>query len=96
MPREGTELAVVELVLPEERAFNVVMLQEYIQVAFVERFAVEIWDGGAWRTWAESTTIGYKRLLRGEMTKTSRVHVVIFGSRLCPTLIRVGLFCSPV
>ncbi len=97
MPREGTESAVVELVLPEERAFNVVMLQEYIQVGQrVERFAVEIWDGGAWRTWAESTTIGYKRLLRGEMTKTSRVRVVIFESRLCPTLMRVGLFCSPV
>src|SRR5690606_10305723 len=97
MAPEGTQSAAVELALPDERAFNVVMLQEYIQLSQrIERFTVDVWSGGAWRPWGEATTVGYKRLLRGETTTASRVRINILESRVCPTLMRVGLFRSPV
>ncbi len=93
MTPDGIETASLELTLPEERTFDVVLLQEEIRVGQrVEEFALEAWDGGAWKPIAAGTTIGYKRLLRFPETTTNRVRLNIVRSRTSPTLSFFGLF----
>ena len=89
------EAATLDFLLSEERTFDVVMLQEQIRVGQrVERFRVSALVGNEWRTVAESTVIGHKRLLRFEPVKTDAVRLEILESRVCPTLVSFGLYCS--
>ena len=93
---DGQETAELELTLPEERTFDVVMLQEQIRVGQrVESFALDIWTSENWQEIASATVVGYKRLLRFTPVTASRLRLRILASRLCPTLSRVGLFKSP-
>ena len=88
----------VELLFNEPRTFNRVMLQEYIPLGQrVERFHVEVEDeNGNWRTIAEETTIGYKRIVLTETVTTTKVRIVIDQSRASIVLNRVGLFMDRV
>ena len=88
----------VTLEFREPQTFNRVMLQEYIQLGQrVEKFHIEVEDkNGHWRTIAEETTIGYKRLVLTETVTTKKVRIVIDRSRACIVLNRVGLFLDNV
>ncbi|MDH4272658.1 MAG: alpha-L-fucosidase [Candidatus Aminicenantes bacterium] len=89
----GVETASLELVLPEMRSFDVVLLQEDIRFGQrVEEFALAAWDGNSWRPFAAGTTIGYKRLLRFPEVVTDRLRLTIIKSRTSPTLSSFGLF----
>ena len=80
------------------QTFNRVMLQEYIPFGQrVEKFHVEVEDeDGNWRTIAEETTIGYKRIVLTETVTTPKVRIVIDQSRACIVLNRVGLFLDTI
>lgn len=80
------------------QTFNRVMLQEYIPLGQrVEKFHIEVQDeNGNWRTIAEETTIGYKRIVLTETVTTKKVRIVIDKSRACIVLSRVGLFMDNV
>ncbi|MFB9865623.1 alpha-L-fucosidase [Rufibacter immobilis] len=85
--------AQIELRLPQEATFDVLLLQENISMGQrIEQFVLEYWDGQTWKKAAEGTTVGYKRLLRFEPVKASRVRLRILSSRLNPTLSEIGLF----
>ncbi len=88
----------VELIFNETQTFNRVMLQEHIPLGQrVEKFHIEVEDeNGNWRTIAEETTIGYKRIVLTETVTTEKVRVVIDKSRACIVLNRVGLFLDNV
>ena len=88
----------VELIFNETQTFNRVMLQEYIPLGQrVEKFHIEVEDkNGHWRTIAEETTIGYKRLVLTETVTTEKVRIVIDQSRACIVMNRVGLFLDNV
>jgi len=90
---EDSESAVLELTMPEKKTFDVAMLQENIRTGQrIEEFRLEVWDGKAWKLFAQGTTIGYKRLLRFPETAADRVRLIIVKSRLSPTLSAFGLF----
>jgi alpha-L-fucosidase len=77
----------------------VVSLQEAVdhRSQRIESFAIDTWDGSAWTTADEQTTVGHKRLLRLKSpVTTSQVRIRITGSRLEPTLAEVGLFKQAV
>ncbi len=57
----------------------------------VKAFRLEAWVKNNWRTVAEGTTIGYKRLLRFDRVKTERVRLTITGSVGNPILSGFGL-----
>lgn len=88
----------VQFEFDEPQTFNRVMLQEYIPLGQrVEKFHVEIEDeNGNWRTIAEETTIGYKRIVLTETVTTEKVRIVIDQSRACIVLNRVGLFMDRI
>jgi alpha-L-fucosidase len=93
---EHADTASVELFLPEEKAFDVVMLQENIRIGQrIEQFRIDYWDGRSWQKLTDGTTVGYKRLLRFDPVRTNRVRLVIEKSRLNPTLSCFGLFELP-
>ena len=66
------------------------MLQEYIPLGQrVKSFTVEHRKNGKWfpvKLNEETTTIGYKRLLRFETINTDKVRINIIDSRACPCI----------
>lgn len=89
----NTKEAVLEFVFPRYKTFDVAMLQEKISVGQrIEKFKLEYWRDGNWKTFAQGTTVGYKRLLRFNSVKASRVRLVINQSRSNPTISNFGLF----
>jgi alpha-L-fucosidase len=93
---EGVDSAIIEFALSARSTFDRAMLQECIRIGQrVERFHLDVWDGGRWSTVAQGTTIGYKRLLRFPAAAGEKVRLVINQSRLNPTISSFGLFKAP-
>ena len=87
----------VEFKFDAPKTFNCVLLQEYIPLGQrVERFHIEILDENGWRTIAEETTIGYKRIVLTETVTTYKVRLVIDQSRASIVLNRFGLFMDRI
>jgi alpha-L-fucosidase len=88
--------ASIEIKLKKQQKFSVAMLQENILAGQrIEKFHLECWNGKKWNTFAEGTTIGYKRLLRFPPITTDKVKLVIDKSRTNPTLASFGLYLAP-
>ncbi len=82
------------IALPTPVRFQTICLQERIEAGQrVERFAVEVRRGNAWRQIASGTTIGYKRLLRlaGPVT-AQRLRVNVLQSRDTSQIARFSLY----
>lgn len=85
--------ATLDFTLAGNKTFDVLLLQENIRVGQrVEKFIFECQDKDGWKTIAEGTTIGYKRLLRFPAVTTNKVRLRILSSRLNPTLAEFGLY----
>ena len=95
---DSVTTAWLELQFYQPKTFNRVLLQEYIPLGQrVEKFHIEVEDNnGNWRTIAEETTIGYKRIVLTETVTTKNVRIVIDQSRASIVLNRVGLFMDRV
>ena len=94
---DGVTAAELEFDLGAEKTFNQAMLQEHIRSGQrVEAFALDAWDGAAWRELARATVIGYKRLLRFPETTARKVRLRVLESRVCPTLSHFGLYRAPL
>ena len=88
-----------ELVLDLGRpvTFNVVDLHEYLPLGQrVEAFTLDAWKDGAWQPFAQGTSIGHRRLLRGAYVTTDKVRLRITQAPVCPALAEVGLYAEPV
>ena len=72
---------------------NTLLIQEDISRGQrVEEFAVEVCVDGVWRSVAEATTIGYKRLLRFEDITPERLRITVRGARGVAHISNVGLY----
>jgi alpha-L-fucosidase len=95
-PEDGQEQVVLTIDLPEPRTFNVAMLQEHIRSGQrIECFRLSALIDDTWRVVAESTVIGYKRLLRFAPVTAQRIRIEILESRIRPTLAAFGIFYHP-
>lgn len=83
----------IELSFATPQTFDRLMLQENItQGQRVENFMVECWIDNQWKSVAQGSTIGYKRILRfGEVT-TSKVRIVITSTRDLPQIAEIGIY----
>lgn len=76
--------------------FNRLLLQEYIPLGQrVRKFKVECVQNGGWKTLAEETTIGYKRILRMPDVTTRRLRITIEDSKASPVLSNLQVFNAP-
>ena len=57
--------------------------------------ALDQWKDGRWVEFANGTSIGNRRLVRGEFLTTDKVRMRITQASVCPALSEVGLFCEP-
>jgi len=88
--------ASLEIDLGEPTEFNRVMIQEYIALGQrIESFSIESWDGENWKTIAEGTTIGFKRIVRFPGIAASKIRLNILKSRACPMISNVAVFNAP-
>ena len=95
---DGVTQASFVVVLPEERTFNRVQLQEYIPLGQrVSAFSIEAKaEDGSWYPIARETTIGYKRIVHVPTTTTTAVRVNIEASEACPALNGFALFMDNI
>jgi len=76
-----------------EKTFNTALIKEPIKNGQkIESFALDAWEGGAWREIAKGTTIGWKKLLRFPIVRTAKVRLRILKARAEPGLPEFGLF----
>jgi alpha-L-fucosidase len=82
--------------LGRDVTFNVVRLREYLSLGQrVEAFALDRWVDGRWSQFAEGTSIGSSRLVRGAPVTTSRVRLRITRAPVCPAISELALFREP-
>lgn len=95
----GARSAEVILELPAAADVGIVDLREDItkgqRVARYRLDAGGTDDGGAWRTIARGTTIGFRRLERVEPSRVRRLRLTIEDSVEFPDFVRVGCFSAP-
>ena len=84
--------------LPQARTFNRVQIQEYIPLGQrVAKFSIEaLGEDGQWRTIANETTIGYKRIVHTPVTTATAVRVNIEEALACPVINDFALYMDNI
>ena len=84
--------------LPEPRQFNRIQIQEYIPLGQrVAAFSIEaLGEDGQWKTIANETTIGYKRIVHTPVTVATAVRVNIEESLACPVINGFALYMDNI
>jgi alpha-L-fucosidase len=82
--------------LGRERTFNVVRLREYLPLGQrVEAFALDGWINNEWREFANGTSIGNCKLVRGKPVTTRKLRLRITQAPVCPAISELALFAEP-
>ena len=77
--------------------FNVVSLREYLPLGQrIETFSLDQWKDGKWAEFAQGTSIGNHRLLRGAYVTSQKIRLRVTRAPVCPALSEFGLFAEPV
>ncbi|WP_190811460.1 alpha-L-fucosidase [Flagellimonas sp. S3867] len=93
---DGTTQASVTIQFEEPTAVNRILIQEYIPLGQrVQKFNVEAEVDGNWVEVANQTTIGYKRILRFDAVKASKLKVNILESKGPPTISNISCYHAP-
>jgi alpha-L-fucosidase len=91
---DNTDTSTIEISLGSPKAFDRIVLQEYIALGQrVAEWNVEyLGEDGAWVPLATATTIGYKRILQVAPTVSSRLRINITHSLAPPIISEVGVY----
>ena len=91
---DGTNTGSITIDLGKTRTFDVVSIEEAIQLGQrIKSFKVEYKNGdGEWKTFQEGTTIGAKRLCRNSSVKADKVRITVATSEAVPILSEVGIY----
>ena len=88
--------ASVEFQFKKPAAINRIVLQEYIKLGQrVKAFSVEAKVNGKWKTVANETTIGYKRILRIDRVIASAVRINILDAKASVVLSNIEAYNAP-
>ncbi len=83
----------VEIELGKPVQFDLIVLSEFIASGQrVTSFTVEAIHDDHWHIIAEGTTIGYKRILKVQKTKTNKLRLNILEAKSCPLIASFELF----
>jgi alpha-L-fucosidase len=87
----------LEVDLGSPKPINLVRIEEPIALGQrVEAFRLEAFDAGQWKTAAEGSTIGHRRLLRFPTVTAQRVRLSIDKSLATPAISSFGLYYDVV
>lgn len=93
---DGVTEATLEFIFKNPVSINRLLLQEYIPLGQrVKSFSVQYNDGDSWKELPlneQTTTIGYKRILRFDRVDAAGVRITINDARACPCICNVQAF----
>jgi alpha-L-fucosidase len=90
---DGVTAAALELDFGREVEFNRFLVQEQIVLGQrIKKFSLQSWNGHAYETIAQQTTIGHKRILRFPTVKTSRLKLNIEEAKACPAISKLAVY----
>ncbi len=70
-----------------------VLLQEYIKLGQrVQSFTIDIWQNNNWKTVADETTIGYKRIIALDSVQTDKIRVQIKTAKASVVLSNIAIY----
>jgi alpha-L-fucosidase len=80
------------LELAKPTTFSVVSLREYLPLGQrIDEWALDRWDGANWTEFAHGTSIGNRRLWRGDPITTDKVRLRITKAAACPAISEFAL-----
>ncbi|MCB0282542.1 MAG: alpha-L-fucosidase [Calditrichaeota bacterium] len=92
-PDDGITNASLEIDLGEPQVFDRIVLQEPIRFGQrVAAFSIQIMQNDKWVNLARGTTIGYKRIMRTPVTKTSKIRLFIEKSMNIPAISNFAIY----
>lgn len=91
---DGISEAEAVITFPHADSFNIIRLRENIQLGQrIEAVALDAWQDGAWREFAQVTSIGSCRLIRTDNEiRSPKLRVRIIKSPVAPALSEVAVF----
>ena len=94
-PPEGQTTCWIEVDMKIPQTFNTIVLEEYIELGQrIQSFSVEVWDGMKYQEVITGTTIGKKRILQFTEHTSSKVRLMITGSKATPVIGEISLYNS--
>jgi len=97
-PKSTDNQPSLTLSMPKARRVNTLLLQEYIPMGQrVKSFTIEYQLKGKWMPVAtdeETTTIGYKRIVRFAPVSTKKLRITFNDSRACPYINNVAAYLT--
>jgi alpha-L-fucosidase len=95
-PPDGMKNSWLTIDLGKPTDINQVVLQEYLKLGQrVKEFSVMYWDGKTYRSLAEQTTIGHKRILSFPMVRTSKLKIYFTETLVAPALSNIAVYKVP-
>jgi alpha-L-fucosidase len=92
----GERKASVELDFGQPKSFNRILIQEYVNLGQrVSAFTVEKEVEGKWLPLAQSTTIGYTRILRVPDTQAQKIRINFLEGKGEPLIAELGVYAAP-
>ncbi|QEC40864.1 alpha-L-fucosidase [Pseudobacter ginsenosidimutans] len=83
----------IELEMDQEKEFNTIMLQEYIEAGQrIEAFTIEVFNDGNYVPLTSGTTVGYKRILQFPRQTASKIRISVTKSKASPVLGEIQVF----
>lgn len=93
---DNVKTASITFEFDKPTAINRILLQEYISLGQrVKAFNVEVKVDGNWKTAANETTIGYKRILRIDRVKASALRINITDSKANIVISNIQAYNAP-
>jgi len=82
-----SSFAPLEITAPHPMTFDrAVMMERLTAGQHVQRYAVEAWDGRAWKALSSGTTIGHKKIDIFPRTTAARVRLRVMGASAAPQI----------
>ncbi|MBO3098730.1 alpha-L-fucosidase [Gelidibacter pelagius] len=94
---DGVTTASIIIDFGKPTLFNRFLIQEYIPLGQrVKQFSLEAEVDGKWETIDNQTTIGYKRILRLEDIKATKIRLTIEDSKAAPLISNIEVYHAPL
>lgn len=94
---DGTRKASITINFEKPTLFNRFLVQEYIQLGQrVKHFSLEAEIDGKWKTIDNQTTIGYKRILRLDDVKATKIRMTIEDAKAAPLISNIAVYHAPL
>ncbi len=83
----------IEMNFKKQSTVKYIVIQEYIKLGQrIKSFSIEIMENNKWKTVANGTTIGYKRIIKINPVKTQKIRINFLDSRACPVISNIEVY----